>query len=213
MSFGTGPPGCTGVDLKGHYPWFGQDSATVALSVDLNRGGEAEAPMTQRGAIKGTRLVRVTGAPATLGAVDGLARVDGVMQRSACGSLLHVIGQMILGRGLRQTFADVDQAVSGGAVAVRADICPYADELIMQARRTAVQLIEAYSDFDWLIEKFDVELINLLVCLCGHSQPRTHRGAERFPGMTITYALFQMLAKGAEKNDRVRIITKDEAST
>merc|ERR1719384_633670 len=38
--------------------------------------------------------------------------------------------------------------------------------------------------------------------------PRTHRGKERFPGMTITYALIQMLEKIAEKTDRARIITK-----
>merc|ERR1711966_471781 len=40
----------------------------------------------------------------------------------------------------------------------------------------------------------------------------THRGAERFPGMTITYALIQMLEKIAEKTDRARIITKAEVT-
>merc|ERR1711937_797006 len=63
------------------------------------------------------------------------------------------------------------------------------------------------ADVDWLIEKFDLDL-SLLARLGGHSQPRTHRGAERFPGMTITYALIQMLEKVAEKTDRGRIITK-----
>merc|ERR1740115_65130 len=44
--------------------------------------------------------------------------------------------------------------------------------------------------------------------------PRTHRGKERFPGMTITYALIQMLEKVAEKNpDKARIITKACAKT
>ena len=38
--------------------------------------------------------------------------------------------------------------------------------------------------------------------------PRTHRGAERFPGMTITYALIQMLEKVCERTDKARIITK-----
>jgi len=46
-------------------------------------------------------------------------------------------------------------------------------------------------DVDWLVEKFDLDL-SLLARLGGHSQPRTHRGAERFPGMTITSALIQM---------------------
>merc|ERR1712159_422442 len=62
-------------------------------------------------------------------------------------------------------------------------------------------------DVDWLMEKFDLDL-SLLARLGGHSQPRTHRGKERFPGMTITYALIQMLEKVSEKTDRGRIITK-----
>jgi len=67
------------------------------------------------------------------------------------------------------------------------------------------------ADVDWLVEKFDLDL-SLLARLGGHSQPRTHRGAERFPGMTITYALIQMCEKVAEKTDRSRIITKAEVN-
>jgi flavocytochrome c len=63
------------------------------------------------------------------------------------------------------------------------------------------------ADVDWLIEKFNLDL-SLVARLGGHSQPRTHRGQERFPGMTITYALIQMLEKVAEKTDLARIITK-----
>jgi succinate dehydrogenase/fumarate reductase flavoprotein subunit len=59
------------------------------------------------------------------------------------------------------------------------------------------------------MDKFDLDL-SLLARLGGHSQPRTHRGKERFPGMTITYALIQMLEKVCEKTDRGRIITKAE---
>merc|ERR1712137_474651 len=65
------------------------------------------------------------------------------------------------------------------------------------------------ADVDWLVDKFDLDL-SLVARLGGHSAPRTHRGAERFPGMTITYALIQMLEKVAEKTDRARIITKAE---
>merc|ERR1711933_246406 len=63
------------------------------------------------------------------------------------------------------------------------------------------------ADVDWLVEKFDLDL-SLVARLGGHSAPRTHRGKERFPGMTITYALIQMLEKVAERTDRARIITK-----
>merc|ERR1711992_460691 len=70
------------------------------------------------------------------------------------------------------------------------------------------------ADVDWLVEKFDLDL-SLLARLGGHSAPRTHRGKERFPGMTITYALIQMVEKIAEKSKgRVaRIITKARAHT
>merc|ERR1719229_514493 len=66
------------------------------------------------------------------------------------------------------------------------------------------------ADVDWLVDKFNLDL-SLVARLGGHSAPRTHRGKERFPGMTITYALIQMLEKVAEKTDRARIITKARA--
>ena len=46
---------------------------------------------------------------------------------------------------------------------------------------------------EWLIEKFDLDL-SLVARLGGHSQQRTHRGAERFPGMTITSAVKSAVA-------------------
>merc|ERR1719236_126583 len=67
-------------------------------------------------------------------------------------------------------------------------------------------------DVNWLMDKFNLDL-SLLARLGGHSAPRTHRGAERFPGMTITYALIQMVEKIAEKTDKARIITKAKATT
>eukprot|EP00746_Dinoflagellata_sp_MGD_P157015 gnl/MRDRNA2_/MRDRNA2_86070_c0_seq6.p1 gnl/MRDRNA2_/MRDRNA2_86070_c0~~gnl/MRDRNA2_/MRDRNA2_86070_c0_seq6.p1 ORF type:complete len:692 (+),score=189.18 gnl/MRDRNA2_/MRDRNA2_86070_c0_seq6:73-2148(+) len=67
-------------------------------------------------------------------------------------------------------------------------------------------------DCDWLMDVFNLDL-SLLARLGGHSAPRTHRGKERFPGMTITYALIQMVEKIAEKTDKARIITKAKATT
>jgi len=66
-------------------------------------------------------------------------------------------------------------------------------------------------DVEWLMDKFDLDL-SLLARLGGHSQPRTHRGAERFPGMTITYALIQSVEKISEATDLARIITKAKAT-
>merc|ERR1712196_721185 len=66
-------------------------------------------------------------------------------------------------------------------------------------------------DVDWLMDVFGLDL-SLLARLGGHSAPRTHRGKERFPGMTITYALIQMFEKCAENSDRARVVTKAKAT-
>ena len=62
-------------------------------------------------------------------------------------------------------------------------------------------------DVDWLVDKFDLDM-SLIARMGGHSAPRTHRGKERFPGMTITYALIQMVEKVAERGDLAKIINK-----
>jgi len=60
---------------------------------------------------------------------------------------------------------------------------------------------------DWLVDKFELDL-SLIARLGGHSMPRTHRGKERFPGMTITYALMQAFEKIAAASEKARIINK-----
>merc|ERR1711937_113231 len=62
-------------------------------------------------------------------------------------------------------------------------------------------------DVDWLMDQFDLDL-SLVARLGGHSMPRTHRGKERSPGMTITYALIQSLEQITERSDKARILTK-----
>jgi flavocytochrome c len=65
---------------------------------------------------------------------------------------------------------------------------------------------------DWLTTKFKIDL-SLVSRLGGHSYPRTHRGKERFPGMTITYGLLEKLEE-IEKNTngkKARIINKAQA--
>merc|ERR1719327_1213776 len=39
------------------------------------------------------------------------------------------------------------------------------------------------NDVEWLMDAFNLDL-SLVARLGGHSAPRTHRGKERFPGMT-----------------------------
>jgi len=67
------------------------------------------------------------------------------------------------------------------------------------------------SSVDWLVEKFGLDL-SLLSQLGGHSYKRTHRGKERFPGFTITYALMEGLEKVMEdtNGDMAKIVTKAE---
>jgi hypothetical protein len=63
----------------------------------------------------------------------------------------------------------------------------------------------------WLQNKFKLDL-SLVSRLGGHSFPRTHRGKEKFPGMTITMALLEALkspafyigAIGSRKNNDAR---------
>ena len=70
-----------------------------------------------------------------------------------------------------------------------------------------VLCLNSGADVDWLVDKFDLDL-SLVARLGGHSQPRTHRGKEKFPGMTITYALMQRFEKLAEQSDRAKIVNK-----
>lgn len=61
---------------------------------------------------------------------------------------------------------------------------------------------------DWLIKAFNLDL-SILGRMGGHSFPRTHRGKEKFPGMTITYALMEKLEKIAETDPkRAKVIVK-----
>jgi len=60
---------------------------------------------------------------------------------------------------------------------------------------------------EWLIEKFGLDL-SLISQLGGHSFPRTHRGKEKFPGMTITYALMEKFEEICTAHpDKAQVIT------
>ncbi|KAI9031298.1 fumarate reductase, partial [Hyaloraphidium curvatum] len=73
---------------------------------------------------------------------------------------------------------------------------------------TKVLTYNSASAVEWVNEKFGVDL-SLVSRLGGHSQPRTHRGKEKFPGMTITYALMEKLEDLAISHPKnVRIIKK-----
>mmetsp|Transcript_4836 Transcript_4836/g.13537 ORF Transcript_4836/g.13537 Transcript_4836/m.13537 type:complete len:610 (+) Transcript_4836:55-1884(+) len=61
---------------------------------------------------------------------------------------------------------------------------------------------------EWLIKKFGLDL-SLVSRLGGHSEERTHRGKERFPGMTITYALMEKYEELCKAHpDRCRLLNR-----
>merc|ERR1711937_351506 len=70
---------------------------------------------------------------------------------------------------------------------------------------------ESAPSVDWLVDKFKLDL-SLVSRLGGHSNPRTHRGKERFPGMTITYALMEALEEIADDSDRAKIMLKSKVT-
>lgn len=59
---------------------------------------------------------------------------------------------------------------------------------------------------EWLMDSFGLDL-SLVSQLGGHSFPRTHRGKERFPGMTITYALMEKCTHTRTRNAQLRART------
>ncbi|KAG0036361.1 hypothetical protein BGZ82_004329 [Podila clonocystis] len=64
------------------------------------------------------------------------------------------------------------------------------------------------SAVEWLQDKFKLDL-SLVSRLGGHSFPRTHRGKEKMPGMTITYALMETIEDlSVSEPHRVKLIKK-----
>jgi len=66
---------------------------------------------------------------------------------------------------------------------------------------------ESGSAVEWCSDRFKVDL-SLLSRLGGHSYPRTHRGKEKFPGFSITYAMIEDLERIAAAGGPAKIITK-----
>jgi len=66
------------------------------------------------------------------------------------------------------------------------------------------------ADVDWLVDKCNLSL-SMAARSRGLSIPRTHRGKERFPGMTIAQVLIHIVEKIAERTTRARIVTKAKA--
>jgi succinate dehydrogenase/fumarate reductase flavoprotein subunit len=66
--------------------------------------------------------------------------------------------------------------------------------------------------FPRLIKNFNLDL-SLVSRLGGHTQPRTHRGGERFPGMTITYGLLEKYEEIVKKEPQRAALVVDAQAT
>lgn len=100
------------------------------------------------------------------------------------------------------------------ALGIPDNVQQFYDDTLKSARDLArpelikVLTYKSASAVEWLQDVFNLDL-SLVSRLGGHSQPRTHRGKEMFPGMVITYALMEALENIAEETpDRARIIKK-----
>ncbi|KAL5038776.1 Osmotic growth protein [Batrachochytrium dendrobatidis] len=72
---------------------------------------------------------------------------------------------------------------------------------------TKVLTYQSGSAVEWIQDKFKVDL-SLVSRLGGHSHPRTHRGTEQFPGMTITYALMETFEDTAKATPALAQVIK-----
>ena len=64
-------------------------------------------------------------------------------------------------------------------------------------------------DVESLMDKFNIDL-SLVARLGGHSVPRTHRGKERFPGMTSFMLRFRWLRRSPNSLTRRELSPKQE---
>ena len=100
------------------------------------------------------------------------------------------------------------------ALGIKDSVQQFYDDTLKSARDLArpelikVLTYKSASAVEWLQDVFNLDL-SLVSRLGGHSQPRTHRGKEMFPGMVITYALMEALEEIAENTpERAKILKK-----
>ncbi|BFZ63615.1 Osmotic growth protein [Saitoella coloradoensis] len=147
----------------------------------------------------------------------------GLSGLSACHTILERGGSVLLLEKMPFCGGNSTKATSGinGALTrtqielgIRDSVQQFYADTLKSARDLArpdlikVLTYKSASAVEWLQDSFGLDL-SLVARLGGHSQPRTHRGKEMFPGMTITYALMEKLEEIAENEPtRARILKK-----
>ncbi|CAG8440556.1 11931_t:CDS:2 [Diversispora eburnea] len=152
------------------------------------------------------------------GGLSGLSAAHTIVERG--GNVLVLDKNSFFGGNSTKATSGINGALTKTQIALK---IPDSVEIFEQdtlnsakdlARPDLIKVLtgDSASAVEWLQDKFKLDL-SLVSRLGGHSQPRTHRGKEMFPGMTITYALMEGIEKLAEQQpDRVRIIMKARAT-
>ncbi|CAG8682286.1 3319_t:CDS:2, partial [Cetraspora pellucida] len=152
------------------------------------------------------------------GGLSGLSAAHTVLERG--GNVLVLDKNSFFGGNSTKATSGINGALTKTQIAlgIQDSAEMFAQDTTRSARDLArpdlikVLTGNSASAVEWLQEKFKLDL-SLVSRLGGHSQPRTHRGKEMFPGMTITYALMEGIEEIAKKQPgRVRLIKKARAT-
>ncbi|KAI8364647.1 FAD binding domain-containing protein [Radiomyces spectabilis] len=148
------------------------------------------------------------------GGLSGLAAAHTVVEQG--GNVLLLDKNPFFGGNSTKATSGINGALTRTQIAagIKDSVEQFYEDTIKSARDLArpdlISVLTGHSAsaVHWLQEQFKLDL-SLVSRLGGHSMPRTHRGKEQFPGMTITYALMEELEDLAKKQpSRVRIIKK-----
>jgi len=147
------------------------------------------------------------------GGLSGLSAAHTVLERG--GSVLLLDKNNFLGGNSTKATSGINGALTRTQIKLGipdtvdsfyADTALSARDLI---RPELVKVLTGHSAsaVEWLQDKFKLDL-SLVSRLGGHSHPRTHRGKERFPGMTITYALMEKIEDLAASEPQKVVVLK-----
>jgi len=132
------------------------------------------------------------------GGLSGLSAAHTVLERG--GRVLVLDKNSFLGGNSTKATSGINGALTRTQVklGIKDSVEAFYDDTAKSAknllRPELVKVLTGNSGsaVEWLQDRFGLDL-SLVSQLGGHSFPRTHRGKERFPGMTITYALMEKL--------------------
>jgi flavocytochrome c len=148
------------------------------------------------------------------GGLAGLSAAHTVLEHG--GNVLVIEKSSFMGGNSTKATSGINGALTKTQIkaGIKDSVDAFFEDTMKSARELArpdlIQVLTGNSGpaVEWLQSKFKLDL-SKVSRLGGHSFPRTHRGGERFPGMTITYALMEKLEEVAKSHpNRARILVK-----